>query len=347
MHEPVAAWSRLEGDNLGSAGVFQLRIHAESGLDLFAVVELPERKVGVKLEVSSEMVPTGGPLPSGGGFKIRAERAAAGRTRILILLERSEFREVFGEMCGDVVRWCLLAGKSEAKAVANLAERLFTWRDLFQGQGPLPLNEREQLGLHGELLFLESLLDRNVAPDRALSAWKGPLRDPHDFHLGSNHVEVKTTVSGKSAVVHIAGMRQLDPGTAENLFLWHYRMEGRDRTTGRTLAEQVQRLRARFGGAPMRALLDDRLLRSRYLDSHAAEHYDTFPFTLSREQCHSVDARFPTLTRGNVPQAVVEARYELDLDRVSAGHAILLQDAWTTVTESVAEAPTTTIVSVR
>src|SRR5439155_9457885 len=120
-----------------------------------------------------------------------------------MLLERPDFRGVFAEMCTDVLRCCRLAGGDEHRAVEKLVDRLGAWKELFRGSGPQPLGDEEQLGLYGELLFLEELITRNIQPASAVDAWKGPLKDPHDFHLGSVHVEVKTTASGLAAIVRI------------------------------------------------------------------------------------------------------------------------------------------------
>ncbi|MBK6456063.1 MAG: PD-(D/E)XK motif protein [Gemmatimonadetes bacterium] len=74
-------------------------------------------------------------------------------------------------------------------------------------QTPLLSTER-QIGLLGELLFLERLMSR-IGSD-AVDAWMGPLAEPHDFRVGSREYEIKTTTA--SHRVHtVHGTEQLVP----------------------------------------------------------------------------------------------------------------------------------------
>lgn len=328
MPQPLDAWARLESENLGKAGVFQLRIFGESSLNLFGVLELPERRVGIQLQVPSRLIPAVGEYPSTAGFRTRSERIAS-TTRIVVLLEVQEFRGVFGEMCIDVLRACLRAGSDETKAVHALVDRLIAWKELFRGSGPIPLPEREQMGLFGELTFLETLLDRSVPAATALEGWRGPFHDPHDFHLGSVHVEVKATASMDPGVTQISSLEQLDPAGTQALFLWHYRFQTATDGSGRTLRGLVEKLRVRLeaAGPHIRAAFDDCLLKIRYLDLHAAEHYDLIGLGLCQTRTLRICHGFPGLTHESVPAPVRAARYDLSVDMVSSEHDVRLEDA--------------------
>lgn len=326
MQDLVAAWAHLEAERARSTGLFKLRICAESGLDLFAVLEVPDARVGLQLEVPARLVPRAPLQTSAAGFRTRVERTG-GTTRITILLEAAAFRAVFGEMCGDVLRHCLHAGGDHAATVRALAERLAAWKELFSGAGPEPLSEREQTGLMGELAFLQVLLERRVAPGIAVASWRGPLRDPHDFHLGSIHVEVKSTVADDAGVVKISSLRQLDPAGTERLVLWHWVFRSAP-ATGLTLAARVQGLRRALDAADAaaRVAFDRLLLKARYLDHHAAEHYAHAGFTVDAPRALLVAPGFPALNRTCVPSEIRDVTYDLALDEVDAAHQ-LTQDA--------------------
>ena len=73
------------------------------------------------------------------------------------------------------------------------------------------LSEEAQVGLFGEVWLLRRLLRANGGV--ALEQWVGPRDEPHDFRLGQEEIEVKTTRSA-SRVHTIHGLHQLEPGGA-------------------------------------------------------------------------------------------------------------------------------------
>jgi len=78
------------------------------------------------------------------------------------------------------------------------------------------LSVERQIGLLGELLFLERLIDAH-GPS-AIDGWVGPLSEPHDFRIGTKDYEVKTTSSSRR--VHtINGESQLLPSDGHSLFI--------------------------------------------------------------------------------------------------------------------------------
>lgn len=102
-------------------------------------------------------------------------------------------------------------------------------------------NERE-VGLFGELIVLERLIGE-LGTTRAVEAWKGWLREEHDFGLDTCDLEVKTTV-GERPLHWISSKDQLTPSPSRDLWLISVRL-----TTGgiggRTLPEQIQAVRPR------------------------------------------------------------------------------------------------------
>lgn len=339
MPEPLEAWSRLEAAHPGGNGVFRLRILAETALDLFAIVELPESKVGLQMEVASSSASMIRDWASGSGFRTSV-RKSGGRSTITTLLEIPGFRGVFGEMSVDVLKWCVLAGRDEGLAVRRLAERLRTWKELFSGGIPRPLSDDEQVGLFGELSFLAKLLDRSVSPSRAVPGWRGPLGDPHDFHLGQVHIEVKATLCGGEGVVRVNGLQQLDPSGTRSLYLWHCRIQT-DQEGGQTLRNLVEVLRSRLlaEDAELRVQFDDRLLKAGYMEVHAPDHYDERRLAVVRERPLRVDDGFPSLTRRTVPVQILDARYGLAVDQVPERFDVEIEAAWSDIrTEDTGEA---------
>lgn len=338
MSELEDAWAIVESSGGAGPELLQKRLFPESKLHLFAVVDPMRRYVGIQLQVRSTSVPSGRAYPSSGAFQVLAVRVGT-MTRISIMLDRSEFRDVFREMCDDVLMACLSAGSDETQATRNLIDRLTAWRDLFRGDAPAPLGEAEQLGLLGELLFLERLLKMGIAPRATVGAWRGPLHDRHDFHFGPVHVEVKTTGSKPPYLASIASLEQLDETGIRQLFVWQY-VVSVGVTEGLTLPMVIERLRAQVEPESVRLAFNLMLARARYLDGHAS-HYGKTYLVLS-DDAFLVGDGFPALKRKEVPIAVASARYDLDLSKVPTSFAVGTAAAITAVKSAIDEVSAST-----
>jgi hypothetical protein len=83
-----------------------------------------------------------------------------------------------------------------------------SFRTVLQGIGQL--SEQEEIGLVGELLVLRHLI--YCRGDGALSSWRGFAAEEHDFDLGLDDLEVKTSTSERRR--HwISSLTQLQPHT--------------------------------------------------------------------------------------------------------------------------------------
>src|SRR5205823_6408923 len=108
------------------------------------------------------------------------------------------------------------------------------------------LGIERQIGLIGELLFLERLVSKFGTS--TLSSWIGPWGEPHDFRLQSREFEVKTTVSPQR--VHIInGAEQLVASSGCSLSLVSVLLGPPGAGSGFSLTDIVARLQVRFSTA--------------------------------------------------------------------------------------------------
>lgn len=119
---------------------------------------------------------------------------------------------VFERLCADVMD--RLDGATAA--VATVQSTLDDWRALFSG-GAVELSRESLIGLIGELDVLAGLACHE--PVAALESWVGPSGALHDFALGGTSLEVKSTSSQDGSKVTISSLDQLDPLTADTLYL--------------------------------------------------------------------------------------------------------------------------------
>jgi len=117
-------------------------------------------------------------------------------------------------------------------------EAVGAWRELLRDLARM--SEEAELGLLGELFTLEFLIG-TLGPT-ALGHWTGPTTDKHDFRVGRNEFEVKTTV-GSERIHVINGLNQLAPSLDCRLYLVSWQMARAGPEFGGTLVEKIEDVR--------------------------------------------------------------------------------------------------------
>ena len=164
------------------------------------------------------------------------------------------------------------------------------YRDLLSSVGKL--TDKQAVGLFGELLLLNHLIDRIGAPS-AVESWRGPRAEEHDFGLSDFDLEVKSTLS-EGRTHPIASITQLDPTPGRDLWLLSVPLTDGG-VTGRTLPDLIHLIANQFA--------DRRLLRifRELLDAtgwdFSQEHLYTRRFTLrDHVLAWKVTPTFPAIT---------------------------------------------------
>lgn len=252
-------------------------------------------------------------LPEGLGFDVIAIRNApefAGRSAIALVRRMEGSLDIFAIMATDVLRALGAARDQKSQDLARIFVGRVTEWQAFMARKRRPLSPQAQLGLAGELRFLERLCDL-VPETQAIDLWKGPLHAAQDFHVGPGAVEVKSALSGETFLARINSIEQLDTDLSP-LFLVTTRFAVGD--DGISLPDQVAALRRRMAQADMVRAFDALLLLAGYDDDHA-DHYRR----LLREietLAHLVGPDFPCLRRATLPGPVRKALYTLDIDAI-------------------------------
>jgi hypothetical protein len=201
-------------------------------------------------------------------------------------------------------------------ATEAVAMELQCFADLL-AEKPL-LGIERQIGLLGELLLLERLVDAG-GPD-ILNSWVGPAGEPHDFRTQQREFEVKTTVSTRR--VHtIHGTDQMLPSPACSLFLISVLLGPSGAAKGFSLTSKVSELTQRLGASPAHLIkFTDAVGTCGYRESDKA-HYSR-AFILRRPLAVvPVDSAFPAITRnaiqtalGSLASRVESIQYDVDVE---------------------------------
>lgn len=190
--------------------------------------------------------------------------------------------KLFGIMVDEVLgRWA--DGEGTGPAIAGRVLR--AWRSLLSADNGRALSIPEQAGLFGELVFLEMLGKKTP---HAVDCWHGPEGKPQDFVTDDWKAEVKASLNRTSVFIH--GAEQLDSGPDDTLVLVVYQLALS--SSGRTLVDQVRRVREQLGGEE----LERKLGLARFRDSDA-ETYAEHRFEIIEGTPHAIRDGFPRVTR--------------------------------------------------
>ena len=173
------------------------------------------------------------------------------------------------------------------------------------------LSEDQEIGLFGELVALDRLID-GVGEPKALAAWLGPRAEEHDFVLGEADVEVKTTRSERRIHV-IHGLGQLTPTPGRPLHLMSVQVTGAGAAgNGETLPELIERIRRRLRSG--RTDFDDRLTDCGWEDAQSDRLYTTRLLVRSEPRFYTVDEDFPAITSAGLSRIVTRPELVRSID---------------------------------
>lgn len=197
---------------------------------------------------------------------------------------------------------------------AAVATAVTKHRDLFAGK--TGLSAEKELGLFGELLVLDFLINK-IGAGPAVEAWQGPLSEEHDFVFSAVHLEVKTT-SGEQRRHMMHGFTQLVPLRNIPLSVISIQLTRTNHEGGLTLGQIVAGVRAKSGGHRPKV---DAALEASGWDDADVELYNTFWTKRNEPRAFDVDQRFPALTAARLTKIIPNLKVVTDLSyRVDLTH---------------------------
>ncbi|PJJ72951.1 putative PD-(D/E)XK family protein DUF4420 [Diaminobutyricimonas aerilata] len=211
-------------------------------------------------------------------------------------------RREFDEVIGDVLESVRDAADVQAAALTCI-ER---WRRLFRTSRFGALSPEARLGLYAELSVL--LAGVRSATGMPVSAWRGPLRERHDFEVAGMCLEVKGVGANASAVT-IHGLDQLESHDGRELELLLISVT--DEPAGQSIDELIAEIRiATVEQAQFEALLAlTGWTENLHADRYAIEGVRAIPMS---DAVPSLSTS--RLAGGIVPEGVDRVRYDLALN---------------------------------
>lgn len=237
-----------------------------------------------------------------GGMRLQQVPDESGPLLVLSLEDESR-RDLFSTICADVVSAAF--HENEAEALTQFIARLDAWRQFLRDRRS-GLSRSDTIGLIGELLILGRLL---LIDPNLLSTWQAPNDGLHDFHLQGHALEAKSTLGPASSMV-ISKLDQLDTTGLRRLDLLYVRLI--ETPSGRSLQDLVLEISESLPGEGARHEFKNALLRRGLMpDDNAA--LSAPKIELRTIDAYTISDVFPRLLRANLPVAITEASYTLEV----------------------------------
>jgi len=315
----MAAWRALAG-NPEAEGWRSIAVAGMGRCRILAGRHFPGNEEAVLVGLKSVSIPGAACLPSGNGFIVQIVEHGPVPDGLIwfgLVRQPAGSLDFFAMMAEDVVATMMASDPDdEERPLAVFLGRVRAWQSFMERDREGMLGTEAEIGLHGELVFLHSVIASGVNGHMAVLAWYGPLDGIQDFRFREGAIEVKATTLNGTFPAKISSLEQLDAAMQSGLFLAGVRLKLDPE--GQNLAQRAESVRELLQTDPAAlAAFGTRLLHAGFFPGLS----DRYPraFTHVQTKIHFVNDDFPTLTHASVSTAIRSARYEIDLDLVGVG----------------------------
>ena len=193
--------------------------------------------------------------------------------------------------------------------VSTIKYTLQKWSVFFQFEKDYVLSANVQQGLYSELTVLEKMIKKNG--NKALAYWTGYNSESHDFYIGKDAVEIKSSSAKGPEKVKISNEYQLDDSGVMGLLYLLYLSIKKSEVDGEMLPEIVERIMIQLD-CSQKKMFKEKLLKVGCVYS-MPELY-TYHFRVREESCFMVKGNFPRITPKNIHKGIGAVEYVVSLD---------------------------------
>lgn len=198
---------------------------------------------------------------------------------------------------------------NKRSSVSTIKYTLQKWSVFFQFEKDYVLSVNVQQGLYSELTVLEKMIKKNG--NKALAYWTGYNSESHDFYIGKDAVEIKSSSAKGPEKVKISNEYQLDDSGVMGLLYLLYLSIKKSEVDGEMLPEIVERIMIQLD-CSQKEMFKEKLLKVGYVYS-MPELY-TYHFRVREESCFMVKGNFPRITPKNIHKGIGAVEYVVSLD---------------------------------
>lgn len=166
------------------------------------------------------------------------------------------------------------------------------------------LSEAGEVGLYGELVVLDHLIG-SVGEHAAVTSWRGPRFEEHDFGLPDLDVEVKTTISEERRHL-ISSLTQLMASADRPLWLISIQLTTGG-AAGTTLSAMADEISERLSNSEVKTQYFDKLRHNGWRKEESHLYQRTFNIR-SQIKAFMMTSTFPAIT----PTLLEEANFPIE-----------------------------------
>ena len=327
VEEITSVWNALASQSQKTEGWMTLPVATGMPCLLKAGRHSPGNEEAILAGFKATALPHKEQLPEGKGFSVRIVSLGQeddGRSWIALQRQSAGSLEMFTMMAADIVTTLeSMSSATESQVLCTFIARIRAWQKFMYSGKAGVLGFESEVGLFGELSILEGILNAGISAERAVNSWVGPCDGLQDFTIGTGALEVKTTTAVGHFPAWISSLEQLDDSLLHPLFLAAVRICQAD--SGVSLPDKIEKLREKIRTTDLMALLefDLRLLQAGYFNSFSESYVRRFEHVGAR--IIPVNDNTPRLVRATVPSAILRAKYEMDIESISADDLSLEQ----------------------
>lgn len=306
----LEVWSNIEQSN--EKGLFKRLYLNDKDLCVYAIFQNPERYCGIALSFNKDIK-----INISSFSKLRdlqviliPDTSFFQNNLLVIKLLQYQSRDVFAVICDNMVQ-SVLSIHSERQVVNSIINQLEKWQTLFEKLKGEGLTQQEQLGLYGELHFLQKIINHQNDV-LALNSWVGTDKEIRDFQYYNWAVEVKTTSGNNHQKVFISSERQLDETLVENLFLFHLSVEAANKK-GESLNMKINSIRNVLEENVISLnVFNNKLLEVGYFKKHE-NLYEDKCYQIRDENYYKIKGDFPRINEKEIRNGVGDIKYSIIL----------------------------------
>lgn len=305
-------WRELESATYGGgSGRISRKVPLVSPCPIYFAIEKPSENYLVLLEIGKKYLSQMESAPQLREISLTVESADDESMAMLCLkTNHTKYNDIFSTLATDLS--CYLSRHStSSQVVSSFFHRLGSWQHFFD-KGVGALSTEAQIGLYGELYFLDAILDYSSQAANVVASWTGTDGAAHDFQFPGVAVEVKASAANSPQKMMISNENQLDHSLVGDLFVFFLSV-AIQKGSMHTLPSIVTKLRQRLEHTPAVELLDNRLCQAGYLDEHA-HSYGLLGFEIKDAFTFRVGDGFPQLTGSDLQDGLGDLKYSVVVD---------------------------------
>jgi len=232
-----------------------------------------------------------------------------GVSRLILTLDLKEDWEIFLTLCMDLTSASDNVGTIDG-FIASIQQRLNRWQSLLKMSRDQEMSRIIQMGLFTELNFLVNYLIPELGVKQSIISWVGPDSDKQDFLLENSVVEVKSYRTSKGQKISISSVEQLF-SEKDPLHLVSYALSTGE--SGETVSDLINSIESLIDpkDESLFELFGEKLTNYGYIPEFP--NSILFQFIIDNESFYLVSESFPKIIPTNIPKAIANIRYSIDL----------------------------------